>query len=63
MQCNSFARLRSDSVTSIVVPNWFFSLKRTKKSKQTNNRNSRSAWDLPTLTGDIRRVVGNLQFI
>lgn len=58
---NSISRLRSDSVTSIVVPNWFFSLKRTKKSKQ-NRKVSRSAWDLPTLTGDVKKVVGNLWF-
>lgn len=60
---NSLGRLRTDSLSSIVVPNWFFSLKRTRKSKQKNDRTSRSAWDLATLTGAVKRLVGNIIFI
>lgn len=59
---NSLGRLRTDSLSSIAVPNWFFSLKRTKKLKRKNDGTSRSAWDLTTMTGAVKRSVGNATF-
>ncbi|VEN47440.1 unnamed protein product [Callosobruchus maculatus] len=59
MHCNTLGRERTDTVGALNVTNWFSSLKRTKKNKAARNganRTSKSVWDLPTLTGSVKKV-------